>query len=114
MEYWALPGWHWMVITSGTRSLVSNPGVVVNPDLLWWGSPSPGRVQREPATEEVVRHQVREEDNHVHRYMATLDTRVDDTWQILQGSHPSYARLMVPSLWVFTSRGLGIGSRRPV
>ena len=26
---WALPGWHWEVLPSGTRSLVRNPGDVV-------------------------------------------------------------------------------------
>jgi hypothetical protein len=30
--------------------------------------------------------------------MVALDTRVDDTWQILQGSHPSYALVIVSSL----------------
>jgi hypothetical protein len=33
---WAPPGWHWEVLPSGTRSLVRNPGDVVDPDLLWW------------------------------------------------------------------------------
>src|SRR4051812_17276756 len=84
---WAPPGWHWMVLPSGTHSLVRNQGVVVDPDLLWWRSPGPGRVQMEPATKEVVRRRVREEDEHVHHYMAALDTMVDDTWKILQGFH---------------------------
>ena len=30
----APPGWHWEVLPSGTRSLVRNPGDVVDPDLL--------------------------------------------------------------------------------
>ena len=51
---WAPPGWHWEVLPSGTRSLVRNPGDVVDPDLLWWQSRGPRSVQREPAPEEVV------------------------------------------------------------
>ena len=69
---WALPGWHWEVLSSGTRSLVRNPGDVVDPDLLWWRSRGPGRFQREPAPEEVVRHRIR-------RYMYMLDTVYTNT-----------------------------------
>ena len=58
------------------RSLVRNPGIVIEPDLLWWRSRGPGSVQREPAPEEVVRRRVREEDDHVRRYMVMLDARV--------------------------------------
>ena len=91
-----------------------NPGLVVDPDLLWWRSRGPQSVQREPAPEEVVRRRVREEDEHVRRYMVALDARFSSTWQVLQGSHPSYEFVMVPSLWVFTARGSGTESRRRV
>src|SRR4051812_9846671 len=73
---WAPPGWHWEVLPLGTRSLVRNPGVVIDPDLLWWRSRGPDRVQREPSPEEVVRRRVREEDEHVRRYMVILDARM--------------------------------------
>ena len=100
---WAPPGWHWEVI-SGVRRLVRNSGLVVDPDLLWWRSRGPQSVQREPAPEEVVRRRVREEDEHVRRYMVALDAGYSSTWQVLQGSHPSYEWVMVPSLWVSTAR----------
>ena len=100
---WAPPGWHWEVI-SGVRCLVRNSGLVVDPDLLWWRSRGPQSVQREPAPEEVVRRRVREEDEHVRRYMVALDAGYSSTWQVLQGSHPSYEWVMVPSLWVSTAR----------
>ena len=64
---WAPSSWHWEVLPSGTRSLVRNPGDVVDPDLLWWQSRGPRSVQREPAPEEVVRHRIREEDEHGRR-----------------------------------------------
>ena len=111
---WARPGWHWEVLPSGARSLVRNRGLVVDPELLWWRSRGPQSVQREPAPENVVRRRVREEDEHIRRYMVALDDMFSNTWQILQGSHPSYVPVMVPYLWVFTARGLGAGSRRPV
>ena len=97
---WAPPGWHWEVLPSGTHSLVRNPGDVVDPDLVWWRSSGPRRVAREPAPEEVVRRRIREEDEHVRRYMVALDVRF---WQVLQGSHPSYDPVIVPSLWVSTA-----------
>ena len=72
---WAPPGWHWEVLPGGVRRLVRNPasGPVNDPDLLWWRSRGPHSVQREPAPPEVVRRRVREEDEHVHRYMAATD-----------------------------------------
>ena len=110
---WAPPGWHWEVLPSGARSLVRNRGLVVNPELLWWRSRGPQSVQREPAPEVVVRRRVREEDEHVRRYMVALvDVRFSNTWQFLQGSHPSYVPVMVPYLWVFTARGSAPGRRR--
>jgi hypothetical protein len=107
---WAPPGWHWEVLPSRARSLVRNPGLVVDPELLWWRSRGPLSVQRERAPAEVVRRRVREEDEHVRRYMAALDARFNNTWQILQGSHPSYDPVMVPYLWVSTTRDSGTAS----
>ena len=63
---WAPPGW---------RHLVRNPGLVVDPELLWWRSCGPQSVQREPTPEEVVHCRVREEDEHVRRYVNALDAR---------------------------------------
>src|ERR1041384_1351003 len=98
---WDPPGWHWEVV-SGVRRLGMNPGLGVDPDLLWWRSRGPQSVRREPAPEEVVRRRIREEDDHVRRYMAALDVGDYSLWQVLQGSHPSYEWVMVSSLWVFT------------
>ena len=109
---WAPSGWHWEVLPSGARNLVWNRGLVVDPELLWWRSHGPQSVQREPGPEDVVRHRVREEDEHVRCYMVALDNMFSNTWQFLQGSHPSYVPVMVPSLWVSTARGSG--PRRPV
>ena len=116
VRVWAPPGWHWEVVSSGTRSLVRNPGDVVDPDLIWWRSRGPCSVQREPAPEEVVRRRIREEDEHVRRYMYLLDTVYTNTWAVLQRDpyHVSYAPVMVPSLWVRSlrdsvPRGLGPG-----
>ena len=95
---WAPPGWHWEVLASGTRSLVRNPGDVVDPDLLWWRSRGPRSVQREPAPEKVVRRRIREEDEHVRRYMWLLDTQYDNTWRFLV-RHP-YDPVSVPHLWM--------------
>ena len=109
---WALPGWHWEVLPSGARNLVRNPapGPVVDPELLWWRSCGPLLVRRQPAPPEVVRRRVGEEDEHVGRYMDALDVRFSNTWQVLQGSHPSYDPVMVPSLWVSTARASGTAS----
>ena len=100
------------------RSLVRNPGDVVDPDLLWWRSSGPRSVQREPAPEEVVRRRIREEDKHVCRYMYLLDTPAvyDSRWSILHRvpSHVIYDPVMVPVLWMRSAgrsapRGLGPG-----
>ena len=104
---WAPPGWHWEVLPGGARRLVRNPasGPITDPDLLWWRSCGPVSVRREPAPPEVVRRRVREEDEHVHRYMVALEGgRFSNTWQVLQGSHLSYDPVRVPSLWVSTAR----------
>ena len=91
-----------------------NQGPVVDPELLWWPSLGPQSFQREAASEEVIRRRVRKEDEHVRRYMVALETRSSNTWQFLQGSHPCFSPVMVPSLWVFTTRGSGPGNRRPI
>ena len=93
------------MLPSGARRLVRNlaPGPVVDPELLWWRSRGPHSVWREPAPPEMVRRRVREEDEHVRRYMVALEGRFDYTWQVLQGSHWSYDPVMVPYLWVSTA-----------
>ena len=103
---WAPPGWHWEVLLGGARRLMRNPvaGPVVDPDLVWWRSRGPVLVRRDPAPPEVVRRRVREEDEHARRYMAAMDIRFSNTWQVLQRSHWSYDPVMVPSLWVSTAR----------
>ena len=99
---WAPPGWYWEALPTGGRKLVrSQP--VVDPNLLWWRSRGPVLVRRDPAPPEVVRRRVREEDEHVHRYMAAMDVKFSNTWQVLLGDHPSYDPVMVPSLWVSTA-----------
>ena len=72
---WAPPGWHWEVLPGGARRLLSSPapGPVIDPDLIWWHLRGPVSVRREPAPPEVVRRRVREEDEHVHRYMVALE-----------------------------------------
>ena len=109
---WALPSWYWEVLPSGARRLVRNSalGPVVDAELFWWRSCGPLTVRREPAPPEVVCRCVREEDEHVHRYMAALDVRFSNTWQVLRGSHPSYDPVMVPSLLVSIARALGTAS----
>ena len=98
---WAPPGWYWEVLPSGGRSLVrSQP--VVDPELLWWRSRGPWTIQTLESPVKVVHHRVMAEDAHVRRYMAALEARFDNTWQVLQGSHRSYDHVMVPSLWVST------------
>ena len=103
---------------SGTRRLVWNPGDVVDPDLVWWKSRGPHSVQREPAPEEVVRRRIREENEHVSRYVFMLDTSAvyDSRWMYLRRdpSHVSIDPVMVPALWVrgagrLAPRGLGPG-----
>ena len=104
---WAPPGWHWEVLPSGRRSLVRNQGPVVDPELIWWRSRGPGSVQREPAPEEVVRRRIREEDEHVRRYMYLLDKQYSNTWSILRRVpyHMSYDPVSVPYLWMRSARG---------
>ena len=100
---WAPPGWHWEVLPGGARRLVRNPtsGLVVDPDLLWWRSRGP----------EVVRRRVREEDEHVHRYMTAMDdVRFSTTWRVLWADDRRYDPVMVPSLWVCTARAPGTAS----
>ena len=80
-------------------SMESKAGPVVDPEYLWWWSHGPLSVPREPSPMEVVRHRVREEDDQVRRYMDALYARFSNTWQVLQGSHPSYDPVIVPSLW---------------
>ena len=77
---------------------------VVNPNLLWWRSHGPVMVERLEESVEVVHHRVSEEDAHVRRYLFALEHRFSNTWQVLQGSHWSYDPVMVPSLWVSTTR----------
>ena len=68
-------------------------------------------MRRDPAPLEVVRRRVREEDEHVHRYMVALEGgRFSNTWQFLQGSHFSYDPVRVPSLWVSTAHAGGTAS----
>ena len=87
------------------------PSPVVDPDLVWWRSRGPVSVRRDPAPPEVVRRRVREEDEHVHRYMVALEGgRFSNTWQFLQGSHFSYDPARVASLWVSTARTAGTAS----
>ena len=86
------------------------PGPVVDPELLWWRLCGPLSVRREPAPPEVVRRRVREEDEHVHRYMAAMDVRFSNTWHGLWGDDRSYDPVMVPSLWVSTARASGTAS----
>ena len=102
---WAPPGWHWEVLPTGIRSLVRNQGPVIDPDLLLWPSCGPQSFQRVVAPQEVIQRCVREDNEHVRRFMVALETRSSNTWQFLQGSHPSFSHVMVPSLWVFTTRG---------
>ena len=89
------------------RLLVRNPGDVVDQDLVWWKSCGPLSFQREPAPEEVVRRRIREEDEHVRRYMYLLDRQYDSRWSFLQRvpPHVSYDPVRVPSLWMRSARG---------
>ena len=78
--------------------LGKDPGPIIDPELLWWRSRGPLSVRREPAPPEVVHRRVREEDEHVRRYMAAMDVRFSNTWQGLWGVDRSYDLVMVPSL----------------
>jgi hypothetical protein len=104
-------GWHWEVSPVGARSLVRNPGPVVDPDLLWWRSRGPGAVWRQATPEEVVRRRNREEDEHVCHYLYLLDRSPYRGWLILQGSHISYDPVSVPHLWFVTIRDSALGRR---
>ena len=48
-----------------------------------------------------------DEDEHVHRYMAAMDVRFSNTWQVLWADDRRYDPVMVPSLWVSTARAPG-------
>ena len=50
----------------------------------------------------VVRRRIREEEEHVRRYMWLLETQYSNTWQVLQRvpPHSRYVPVMVPALWV--------------
>ena len=95
------------MLPSGARSLVRNLGDVVDPDLLWWQSRGPRSVQREPTPKEVVRCRIREEEEHVRRYMYLLQGQYSNTWSILQRVpyHVSYDPVRVPSHWMRSDRG---------
>ena len=75
---WDPPGWHWEVLPTGIRILVRNQGPVVDPELLWWPSLGPRSFHRVEAPQEVIQRRVREEDEHVRRYMVALETRSSD------------------------------------
>ena len=87
---WAPPGGHWEVLPAGARILVRTPGPVVDPKLLWWRARGPHSVRRLASPEEMVCHLVREEDEHVRRYMVAMDVRFSNTWQSLWEDHRSY------------------------
>jgi hypothetical protein len=109
VQEWAPLGWHWEVSSVGACSLVRNPRRFIDPDLLWWRSCGPGAMQREVAPEEVVHHHIREEDEHVRRYLYFLDMFPDRTWSILWGSHIIYDPVSVPYLWFVSARGSATG-----
>lgn len=84
------------------RTLVRNPGPVVDPDLVWWHSRGPGAVQREPAAELVVRRRIRDENTQVLRYMWLLEHQYSNLWSIIQRNpnpRMSYDPVRVPALW---------------
>ena len=97
-------------LPSGARILVRNPGPVVDPELLWWRARGPHSVRRLAFPEEVVRHRVREEDEHIRRYMAAMDVRFSNTWHVLWADDQRYDHVMVPSHWVSTARASGTAS----
>ena len=91
------------MLPSGARSLVRNPGPVVDPDLVWWHSRGPGAVQREPASEVVVLRCIRDEDARVRHYMWLLDRDYSNAWSIIQrdpNPRMSFDPVRVPYLWV--------------
>jgi hypothetical protein len=95
----------------GACSLVKNHGRVVDPDLLWWRSCGPRMVHSEAAPKDVVRRRIREEDEHVRRYLYLLERSPSKTWSILRGAHISYDPMSVPYLWMFSARGAASGRR---
>ena len=58
----------------------------------------------------MVRRRVREEDKHVRRYMAAMDVRFSNTWQVLWVDDRIYDPVMVPFFWVSTARASGTAS----
>ena len=84
-----------------------NPGDVVDSNLLRWQSCGARSVPREPGPEEVVLRHIREEDEHVHRYMYLLDRQYNNTWSFLQRvpPHMSCDVVRVPYLWMRSARG---------
>ena len=114
---WAPPGWHWEVLPSGARSLVRNPGPVVDPDLVWWHSRGPRAVQREPAPQEVVLRRIWEENDHVRRYVELVETMYTNTWSFLQrdpNPYMSFDPVRVPWLWMRSACGSPATRRRRV
>ena len=77
---------------------------VVDPNLLWWRSRGSVMVQRLEDPAEVVHHRVSEEDAHVRRYLFALEHRFSNTCQVLQDLTGAMIPVMVPSLWVSTTR----------
>ena len=112
---WAPPGWHWEVLPSGRRSLVRILGPAHDPDLLWWHSLGPRQFQREQAPREVILRRIREEDEHVRRYVVWLETSYSETWSFIQRDpyHVSFSPVRVPYLWMVSARGQP-GNRRRV
>ena len=57
--------------------------------------------------EEVVRRRIKEEDEHVRRYMYLLDMQYSNTWSFVQRVpyHVSYDPVRVPCLWMRSARG---------
>ena len=72
-----------------------------------WQLRGPRSVQREPAPEEVVHRRIREEDEHVRRYMYLLDRYYSNSWSFLQKVpyHVSYDPVRVSSLWMRSAGG---------
>ena len=67
-------------------------------------------MQRQPAPPEVVRRRVREEDEHIRRYMTAMDVRFSNTWRVVWADDRRHDPVMVPSLWLSTTRALGTAS----
>ena len=109
---WAPPGWHWVVLPSGQRRLLRVMGPAADPDRLWWYSHGPASVQREEATTDEIRRRIRQEDEHVRRYMTMVrDTEYADYWVSIRGPHVGCDRVWVPYLWKNTARDPRPGHR---